>query len=54
MTAVILYVLIGLWMMIIDKKSSKAPYIISMAGSVLLIGFYIAFRTVGLPLIGLR
>ena len=52
MTAGILYVLIGLWM-IIDKKSSKAPYIISMAGSVLLIGFYIASHTVGLPLIGL-
>jgi len=51
-TAGILYVLTGL-RMIVDKGSSKVPYIISMAGSVLLIGFYIASHTVGLPLIGL-
>jgi hypothetical protein len=41
-----------IWM-IIDKRSSKVPYIISMAGSVLLIGFYIVSHTVGLALIGL-
>jgi hypothetical protein len=55
MTAKILYVLIGLWM-IIDKKSSivsKVKYltsIISMAGSALLVGFYIAFHIVGFAL----
>jgi hypothetical protein len=38
----------------IDKRSGKVPYIISMPGSVLLIGFYIASHTVGLPLIGLE
>jgi len=47
------YVLIGLWMLI-DKKSSKEPYIISMVGSILLIGLYIASHTVGLPSIGLE
>jgi hypothetical protein len=46
MTAGRLYVLMGLWMTI-DKKSSKVPYIISMPGSVLLIGFYIASYIVG-------
>lgn len=53
MTAAISYVLIGLWMLI-DKKSSKVPYIISMVGSIFLIGLYIASHTVGLPLIGLE
>jgi hypothetical protein len=47
------YVLIGLWMLI-DKKSSKEPYIISMVGSILLIGLYIASHIVGLSLIGLE
>jgi hypothetical protein len=47
------YVLIGLWMLI-DKKSSKVPYIISMVGSILLSGLYIASHTVSLPLIGLE
>jgi hypothetical protein len=53
LAAGIAYVLIGLWM-VMDKKSSKVPYIISMAGSVLLMGLYIASHTVGLPLIGLE
>jgi len=53
LTAGISYVLIGLWMLI-DKKSSKVPYIISMVGSIFLIGLYIASHTVGLPLIGLE
>jgi hypothetical protein len=37
-----------------DNKSSKVPYIISMVGSVLLIGLYIASHTVGSALIGLE
>jgi hypothetical protein len=37
-----------IWM-IIDKRIGKVPYIISMPGSVLLIGFYIASHTVGFP-----
>ncbi|MGB8035511.1 MAG: hypothetical protein WCF03_16985 [Nitrososphaeraceae archaeon] len=53
LTAGISYVLIGLWMLI-DKKSSKVPYIISMVGSIFLIGLYIASHTVDLPLIGLE
>ena len=53
LTAGISYVLIGLWMLI-DKKSSKEPYIISMVGSILLIGLYIASHIVGLSLIGLE
>jgi hypothetical protein len=53
LTAGISYVLIGLWILM-EKKSSKVPYIISMIGSILLIGLYIASHTVGLPLIGLE
>ena len=53
LTAGISYVLMGLWMLI-DKKSSKVPYIISMVGSIFLIELYIASHTVGFPLIGLE
>lgn len=52
-TAGILYLPFGIWM-IKSKMASRAPYIISMAGSVMLILLYIASRTVNLPIVGLQ
>lgn len=48
-----MYVPIGLW--ILKKKDqTKIPYIISLIGSAGLIVFYVATRTVDLPLVGLQ
>lgn len=46
-------VLVGFWMLK-DKKNSKVPYIIAIAGSLILIGLYTVSHTVGMPLIGLE
>lgn len=47
------YVPIGFW--ILKKKNqSKTPYIISLIGSAGLIVFYVATRTVDLPIVGLQ
>jgi hypothetical protein len=40
--------------MLKDKKNSKVPYIIAIAGSLILIGLYTVSHTVGMPLIGLE
>lgn len=50
-TAGILYVPFGIWMLK-SKLASRAPYIISIIGSVSLIMLYIASRNVNLPLVG--
>ncbi len=49
----IAYILVGFWM-IRRKYHSKIPYIVAIAGSAVLIVFYIATRTVNLPTIGLQ
>jgi hypothetical protein len=50
-TAGILYIPFGIWMLK-SKLASRAPYIISIIGSVALIILYIASRNVNLPLVG--
>ncbi len=50
-TAGILYVPFGIWMLK-SKLASRAPYIISIIGSVALIVLYIASRNVNLPIVG--
>ncbi len=52
-TAGILYLPLGVWM-IKNKLSSRAPYIISLIASVMLIALYIASRNVNLPIVGLQ
>lgn len=47
------YAAIGLWM-IIDKRNSKIPYIIAIIGSLVLLGIYVASRTVGILTLGLE
>lgn len=47
------YIPIGLWM-IKKKGHSSTPYMISLVGSAALIVFYVATRTVDLPLVGLQ
>jgi len=49
----IAYILVGFWMLK-HKYHSKVPYIVAIAGSAALIVFYIATRTVSLPIIGLQ
>jgi len=47
------YAAIGLWM-ILDNRNSKIPYIIAMVGSLVLLGIYVASRTVGILTLGLE
>ena len=47
------YAAIGLWM-ILDKRNSKIPYIIAIVGSLILLGIYIASRTVGISTLGIE
>lgn len=53
LAAGIAYTLVGLWM-IIDNKRSRIPYVISTAGSLTLIGLYAVSHTIGFPMIGLE
>ena len=53
LTAGTAYAIVGLWM-VIEKKITKIPYIISIAGSTLFIGLYTLSHTIGLPPIGLE
>ncbi|TBR10102.1 MAG: hypothetical protein EPO62_03825 [Candidatus Nitrosotenuis sp.] len=47
------YVPIGLWML--KKKAiSKKPYVVALIGSVALIAFYVATRTINIPMIGIQ
>ncbi len=50
-TAGILYVPFGI-LMLKSKLASRAPYIISIIGSVALIVLYVASRNVNLPIVG--
>ena len=50
-TAGILYLPFGIWMLK-SKLASRAPYIISLIGSISLIVLYIASRNVNLPIVG--
>ena len=50
-TAGILYFPFGIWMLK-SKLASRAPYIISLIGSVALIALYIASRNASLPIVG--
>ncbi|MGA8914457.1 MAG: hypothetical protein WB474_00545, partial [Nitrososphaeraceae archaeon] len=47
------YAAIGLWM-ILDKRNSKIPYMIAIIGSLVLLGIYVASRTVGILTLGLE
>ena len=53
LTAGTVYVMVGLWM-VIEKKITKIPYIISIVGSLLLIGLYTLSHTIGLLPVGLE
>jgi hypothetical protein len=53
LTAGIAYAIVGVWM-IMEKKITKIPYIISIGSSVLLIGLYTLSHIIGLPPIGLE
>jgi len=53
LTAGTAYAIVGLWM-VIEKKITKIPYIISIGGSLVLIGLYTLSHTIGLPPIGLE
>jgi len=47
------YIPVGLWMAK-RKETSKKPYIIALIGSLALIVFYVATRTVNIPMIGIQ
>ena len=47
------YIPVGLWMLK-KKEISKKPYVIALIGSAALILFYVATRTVNIPMIGLQ
>ncbi len=49
----VLYVPIGLWMLK-KKEISKKPYVIALIGSAALIVFYVATRTVSIPMVGIQ
>ena len=53
LTAGTAYAVVGLWM-VMEKKITKIPYIISIGGSLLLNGLYTLSHTIGLPPIGLE
>lgn len=47
------YASVGLWMLK-DKGKTNAPYLIAIAGSISIIGLYVASRTMDLPIVGLQ
>ncbi len=47
------YAAVGGWILK-DRGKTKAPYVIAMAGSLAIIGLYVASRTVALPVVGLQ
>jgi hypothetical protein len=47
------YAAVGLWM-ILYNSNIKVPYLISIAGSLILLGIYCASRTVGIPSFGVE
>ena len=52
-TAAITYLPLGIWM-VKNKLHSRAPYVIASLVSVVLIGLYVASRTVPLPIVGIQ
>jgi hypothetical protein len=38
--------------MILDRRNSKSPYIIAIAGSLILLGIYASSRTIGISNLG--
>jgi hypothetical protein len=52
-TAGIGYAAIGIWM-ILDKRNSKIPYMISIAGSLILLAIYASSRTIGISDLGVE
>ncbi|HEY7083005.1 MAG TPA: hypothetical protein VH500_25205 [Nitrososphaeraceae archaeon] len=49
----IIYIAAGIWMLE-NKYYSKIPYVIAAVGSIALIAFYIATRTINIPTIGIQ
>jgi hypothetical protein len=47
------YVPIGLWMLK-KKEISRKPYVIALIGSAALIAFYVATRTLNIPMVGIQ
>lgn len=47
------YAAVGVWM-ILGKRDSKAPFLIAIVGSLILLGIYIASRTVGISILGIE
>jgi len=47
------YAATGLWM-ILDKRNSKSPYIIAIAGSLILLVVYASSRTIGISNLGIE
>jgi hypothetical protein len=47
------YAVIGLWL-VFDKSNSKNPYIIALAGSLIILGLYVFSRTVGIFSLGIE
>ena len=52
-TAAITYLPLGIWM-VKNKLHSRAPYVIASLISIVLIGLYIASRTITLPVVGVQ
>jgi hypothetical protein len=45
---------VAAWILLTRKHTTKTPYIVAAAGSAFLIVFYIASRTVSLPIVGIQ
>ena len=45
---------VAAWILLTRKQTTKIPYIVAAAGSAFLIAFYIASRTVSLPIVGIQ
>jgi hypothetical protein len=45
---------VAAWILLTRKHTIKTPYIVAAAGSAFLIAFYIASRTVSLPIVGIQ
>jgi hypothetical protein len=52
-TAGIGYAIIGLWM-VLDKRNSRFPFIVAIAGSIVLLVIYSASRSVGIYSLGIE
>jgi hypothetical protein len=48
------YAIVAFWILKSKRSDSKNPYIVSIAGSAILIGLYITSRNMALPVVGLQ